>query len=825
MTLQDLPITELFPTLRQQLKSHAQILIQSPTGSGKSTALPAEMLNWPEINGKILMLEPRRVATRSIAQFIAKNRGGECGEEVGFRVRGETKVNSQTRLEVVTEGVLTRMIQTDPELTGIDVIIFDEVHERHLTTDLGLALAIEIQQGFRDDLKIILMSATLDKDSVAHILPDAISLQSEGRMFPVSIEYCAPSDSRNYLNTIKFCLSNLINNDEYHGDILIFLPGKAEILRLQRELDNFIPSNCLCTPLFGELSNSEQDLALKPMSNKRKVILATNIAESSLTIDGVRLVIDSGLKKHASYNPKTGITRLNTKPISQASATQRAGRAGRQTDGHCIRIWRKEDHERREKFDAPEITQANLVDLAFNSAIWGAKSINALPLITSAPKPNEQTAWQLLQQLEYVDNSHKLTKLGQHAYPLGTTPRLSHMLLKAQQQSSPELLALACCLAAIVEAHHLPRKGCDIQNYLHLSLSGQCNHQTLRFLKLCKCNFDIRQAVKHAHWKDIGFLLAQAFPDRIAQKRSSGKYLLANGSGVELPLEDSLNSAEYLVIADLQEVQSQKSTRAYLASELDSSLFLDQLKYLTSENSVANWDDKTAKFKAEQQQRVGAIILKKIKLTQLNETLVINAILDQITKQGLSLLRWDETVEQLQLKVALAKQHETTLKWPDFSDSCLLESMDNWLKPYLIGINSLKQLQKMNMANILKNTLTWEQQQWLDSELPDKWSLSTGTKAPIRYTEDGRALMSVRLQEILGMPQSPSLAHNRIVVTMELLSPARRPIAVTADLSSFWDGPYHELKKEMRGQYPKHLWPDNPQDTVATKFTKKKAGL
>ena len=823
--MQNLPITELFSDLRTQLQTHSQVLIQAPTGSGKSTALPAEMLQWPEISGKILMLEPRRVATRSIAQFIAQSLGEKVGEQVGYRVRGETKVSKNTRLEIVTEGILTRMIQADPELTGIDAIIFDEVHERHLTTDLGLALALETQLGFRDDLKIILMSATLDKASVAHIMPDAEILQSEGRLYPVSVDYCAPADSKHYLTTIRTCLLKLINGDEYNGDILVFLPGKADILRLQQQLDDYLPTNCVCTPLYGELSSKEQDQALKPINDKRKIILATNIAESSLTIDGVRLVIDSGLKRQASYNPKTGITRLSTKTISQASATQRAGRAGRQAQGHCIRIWRQEDHQRKDPFDAPEITQAELVDFALNSAVWGAQCINELPLLTPAPKPNEQTAWQLLQQLEYVDSNHKLTAFGQQAYRLGATPRIAHMLLKAQQQNSLPLVALACGLAAIIESHGLPRKGCDIQNYLNISLTGLYKQQAQRFIKLCQCDVALEAAIKKAHWHDIGYLLALAFPDRIAKKRANGQYLLANGFGVELPLEDALNSADFIVVADLQESPSQQNARVFLASQLDPTLFENQLDYLINEQDVAYWDNKTQKFKAEQQRALGAIILSTKKVSQLDKSLVVNALLEQVSKQGLQLLNWSDNVKQLQLKVALAKKYDTQQPWPDFSDSELLSNIETWLSPYLIGVTSLKQLQQLNITDILKNSLSWEHQQWLESELPDKWQMTTGTRAPIRYTEDGRALMSVRLQEALGMAQSPSLAQNHLVVTMELLSPARRPIAVTADLASFWQGPYHELKKEMRGRYPKHLWPDNPQDTLATKFTKKKAGL
>ncbi len=822
--MQNLPITELFSDLRHQLRTRPRILIQAPTGSGKSTALPAEMLNWSEITGKIIMLEPRRVATRSIAKFIAKSRGRKVGEEVGYRLRGESKISGHNRLEIVTEGVLTRMIQADPELTGVDVIIFDEVHERHLTTDLGLALALETQTGFREDLKIILMSATLDKTSVAHIMPDAVTLRSEGRIFPVSVEYRAPADSKQYLTTIRSLVLKLINERQDTGDILVFLPGKAEILRLRQDLEPYLPADCVCTPLYGELESAEQDQALKPIGNKRKIIPATNIAESGLTIDGVRIVVDSGLKRQASYNPRTGITHLSTKPVSQASATQRAGRAGRQAQGRCIRIWRQEDHQRRDKFDAPEITQAELVDFALNCAVWGAQSINELPLLTPAPAPNEQTAWQLLEQLEYVDGNRKLTHFGRRAYESGASPRTAHMLLKTRQQDSAGLTALACGLAAVIESDSLPRKGCDIQNYLTVSLSG-LKQQARRFMKLCRCRFALEQAVRNARRKDTGYLLALAFPDRIAKKRTNGGYLLANGSGVELPREDALNMAEFLVVADLQQTPSRRNASVFLASQLEPELFDHELSYLLTEEKVAEWDNKTEKFNAQLQTRIGAVVLSTRKAAQPDKALVVNALLKQIEKQGLQILNWSDEVKQLQLKVALAKKYDARKTWPDFSDSELLSNVTTWLSPYLNGITGIRQLKRLNINDILKNSLSWEQQQWLRSELPGNWLMPTGTRAPIRYTDDGRALMSVRLQEALGMARNPSLAQNSLVVTMELLSPARRPIAVTADLAGFWQGSYHELKKEMRGRYPKHLWPDNPLQTRATKFTKKKAGL
>ncbi|MGB0893733.1 MAG: ATP-dependent helicase HrpB [Parashewanella sp.] len=818
--MQLLPITSCFESLKKAAFCSNQIIIQAPTGSGKSTALPKELLDWPEIAGKILMLEPRRVATRAIANFIAEQLNETVGDTVGYRVRGEKKVSKNTRLEIVTEGILTKMIQQDPELTGISMIIFDEVHERHLTTDLGLALAIEVQQSLRDDLTLLLMSATLSENEIKHLLPDAAYLQSEGRSFAVDITYQAATDSRRWLEHLNQVTSKQII-DSNSGDILVFLPGKGEILTLQKWLLQKEFDHIKIMPLYGEMSNSQQQAVLNPIPNKKKVILATNVAESSLTIDGIGTVIDCGLKRHACYSPKTGISRLGLQPISQASATQRSGRAGRTSAGKAIRLWRQEDHYRRMKQEQAEICHADLLGMVHNCAFWGAKQLSELSLLTQAPKIHEQQAWGLLTQLEFVDHNHKITSLGKAAYTLGCDPRLAHMLLKANESGNEQLQALACVLAALIEARGLPRNGCDIFNYLQFASKGLVAQQVRLWFTRFKLNISLSTIASKAHWHDIGLLLVYAYPDRIAKSRPNGSFQLACGIGAEMHENDPLIQAEYIVIADLQEVENHNRARIYLASQLKPELFEQQLAYLTTEKVHTGLDIATGRFVAEQQTCIGNIVINNNPIKQLSANQRVQAIVDLIRQRGLELLKWSDKAEQLKIRLRLAAKLDDNCLWPEIDDKYLLDTLDEWLAPYLVDIKHLSELEKVDTYQLLLGLLDWEQQQQLKQLLPTTWTLATGTSAKINYTQDGRALLSARLQEMLGTATSPVIANGKLVTTVELLSPARRSIALTSDLASFWAGAYNEVKKEMRGKYPKHLWPDSPQTTQATKLTKK----
>jgi len=802
------------------------VILEAPTGAGKSTALPLAMLDWPEIHGRILMLEPRRVAARSVAHYIASCRQQSVGQEVGYRVRGESKVSSNTRLEIVTEGVLTRMIQQDPELTGVEMIIFDEIHERHLTTDLGLALALEVQSSLRDDLKILAMSATLSGLALGELMPAAAILQSEGRSFPVDLEYRPVPSQQLWLDHLCRCVLELVGSTSAsdHHDVLVFLPGKAEILKSAQYLRERLDSaTFLICPLYGELSGAEQDNAIRAsQAGKRKIVLSTNVAESSLTIEGIGFVVDSGYKRQASFNPKTGVTRLSLKRISQASATQRAGRAGRLAAGVCIRLWSQEEQGRMLKADEPEICQADLVSMAHDCAYWGAKSFSDMMLLTPPPSVNEALAWQLLQRLGMVDAQHKLTAHGKAAYELGCHPRLAHMLLVATSLNETELGSLACLLAGVLEARGLPRKGADMLNYLHFACQGQAGQQAKQWQKKLGLTADLSKVATQAHHSDVGLLLALAYPDRIAKARGVEGYQLANGTGVVLAAEDALSQTPWLVVADFQETEGRNAGRIYLAAKLEPSLFDGTLKSLLEPSEQCGWDETKGRVVAERQFKIGQIVIKSEVIAKPERPQIIAALLNYIRQQGLQILNWNANLEQFQSRIQLARTLEANADWPDISDAALLESLETWLAPYLENVNNLPQLQKLDCFSFVANRLSWQQQQALDALLPTSWPLATGTFAPIVYEASGRALLRVRLQETFGMAQSPMLAQGKLKVTMELLSPAQRPLALTADLASFWQGPYVEVKKEMRGRYPKHLWPDDPANTLPTKFTKKK---
>ncbi|MGE6316874.1 ATP-dependent helicase HrpB [Shewanella baltica] len=841
--LNSLPIHSLLAPLRAAFSRHAQVILEAPTGAGKSTALPLAMLDWPEISGRILMLEPRRVAARSVAHYIAHCRQQKVGQEVGYRVRGEAKISANTRLEIVTEGILTRMIQQDPELTGIEMIIFDEIHERHLTTDLGLALALEVQASLRDDLKILAMSATLSGLVLGELMPEAVTLHSEGRSFPVEVEYRPVPTQQHWIDHLGRCVLDLVSGSSVSVDktasnnaVLVFLPGKGEISRLQQFLRERLAQDAfLICPLYGELSGAEQDSAIAATTDgRRKIVLATNVAESSLTIEGIGFVIDSGYKRQASFNPKTGVTRLGLKRISQASATQRSGRAGRLSAGVCVRLWSQEEHGRMLRADEPEISQADLVAMAHDCAYWGAKSFSDLMLLTPPPSVNEALAWQLLQRLGMVDGDNKLTLHGKAAYELGCHPRLAHMLLGAKSLSvkslgannvneqTGQLGSLACLLSGIVEARGLPKKGADIMNYLHFACQGQAGQQAKQWQKKLGLTADLAKVATHAHHSDVGLLLALAYPDRIAKARGVEGYQLANGTGVVLAAEDALSQTPWMVVADFQETEGRNAGRIYLASPFQPSLFDSELKDLLEIHEICGWDEGKGRVIAERQYKVGQILVKTETIAKPERKQIVAALLGYIRQQGLQILNWNANLEQFQYRLKLATEFDAGSDWPKVDDGALLASLETWLAPYLENVNNLPQLVKLDCFGFVANCLSWQQKQRLDELLPTSWPLVTGTSAPIVYDESGRALLRVRLQETFGMAQSPMLAQGKLKVTMELLSPAQRPLALTADLASFWQGPYVEVKKEMRGRYPKHLWPDDPVNTLPTKFTKKK---
>lgn len=877
--MSQLPVLDLLSDLRTAFSQHNQVILEAPTGAGKSTALPLAMLDWPDISGKIIMLEPRRVATRSVARFIAAQRfkmnGKALGEEVGYRVRGESKSSAGVKLEVVTEGILTRMIQQDPELNGVGMIIFDEIHERHLTTDLGLALALEVQQSFREDLAILAMSATLSGMALKAVMPEAISLKSDGRSFPVEVIYqpilsvnslraqpwlepmgaaivalLEASANASALDKLSSHKSSafLAQVTSFEGladkSLLAFLPGQNEIRRLQTYLEARLDHRqyVIC-PLYGSLPPKAQDQAIAPAEKgKRKVVLATNVAESSLTIEGIGMVVDSGYQRQAIFNPKTGTSKLSLKRISQASSAQRSGRAGRLSNGLALRLWGQEEQGRLAKMDLAEIEHSELTNLVFDCAYWGVKAVSELPMLTMPSSRNETYAWDLLQKLALVDHEHKMTSHGRSAYELGCDPRLAHMMLKAKtlalKNSEAELVGLACVLAGILSARARAGISVNILDHLKSALMGeaaQFSKQFMRKLNVKAVNVD--NVIVHASPASVAFLLGLAYPDRIAKERGNKGYQLANGTGVELPENDPLTQSPWLVIADFQE-GAQTAGRVYLAASFPAALLTQglskgsnnttdiavshDLSFLVSSINYCAWDEEKGRFYSEDRRYIDKILLSKTAASKPERAQVIKALLVQIRSKGLQMLHMNDKVRQLQYRMKLAITLDTSEDWPDISDHHLLETLESWLAPYLNEVSSVTQLMKLDCYQLLLNGCSWQQQQRLDTLLPTHWPMLTGTQAGIEYDDTGRATLSVRLQEALGMKESPRLAQGKLVVTMALLSPARRPLALTADLASFWQGPYVEVKKEMKGRYPKHLWPDDPANTQPTKFTKKK---
>ncbi|MBY5993648.1 ATP-dependent helicase HrpB [Ferrimonas balearica] len=819
-----LPVQDLFPSIREKLTGHNQLILRAPTGAGKSTALPLALLSWPEVQGKILLLEPRRLAARMIARYLAKQLGERVGQQVGLRVRGETQVSRETRLEVVTEGVLTRLIQADPELTGVGLILFDEVHERHLATDLALALALEVQGGLRDDLTLMLMSATLQGQPLAQLMPEAAYLESEGRSFPVSLEYAPVPQGQPWLGALVAQVIRLLASRE--GNLLVFLPGMGEIRAAQAQLAERVgPEVDLC-PLYGQLSPAEQDRAVAvPETGRRKVVLATNLAESSLTIDGISVVVDAGYQRRASLNLRTGQTRLELARISQSSAAQRAGRAGRLMPGHCVRLWSEAMQQGLAESEVPEIQRADLLSLVLELAAWGSTEVSELAWLSPPPEGAVQRARQLLRQLELVAEDGRITALGQRVHALGADPRLGHMLVKAAELERADgeagTLRLACELAALLEEGDPLRGkdlGADLGRRLEAARRGRHKQMADKWWRQLKGG----HAERSAHHSEAGWLLALAFPDRIAQNRggSGHRFVLANGAGALLEEADPLCAAPYLVVASLNERAGQGDARIHLAAELDLAALERVQPQLFQTARHAGLDAKSGALKAERQTRVGALVVARARLSDLTDEDYRDALLGEVARRGLQSLPWSDRARALQARVALARRHLSDSPWPDLGDEPLRATLADWLGPYLNGLTKFGQLAKLDLYQILLDLVPWEQQGLLNRELPESLTVPTGSRLALHYHDDGVKL-AVRVQEIYGQSDTPRLARGALPVTLELLSPARRPIQITQDLAAFWQGAWSEVKKEMRGRYPKHLWPDDPANTLPTRKTKR----
>ena len=804
-----LPVASILPELLLALRQSPQVLLNAPTGAGKSTWLPLQILRDGAIEGRILLLEPRRLAARNVAQRLAELLGEKPGETVGYRMRAETCVGADTRLEVVTEGILTRMIQHDPELSGVGLVILDEFHERSLQADLALALLLDVQQGLRDDLKLLIMSATLDNDKLQRLLPQAPTIISEGRAFPVERRYQSLPSHQRFDEAVAIATAELLRNEP--GSLLLFLPGVGEIQRVQNYLAERVADDVLLCPLYGALPLNEQRQAILPApAGKRKVVLATNIAETSLTIEGIRLVVDSAQERVARFDVRTGLTRLLTQRVSQASMTQRAGRAGRLEPGVCVHLLAKEQAERAAAQSDAEILQSDLSSLLLELLQWGCTNPTQLNWLDQPPAVNLAAARRLLTQLAALADD-RLTAKGQKMATLGNDPRLAAMLVAAQTDDE---VATAARLAAILEE---PPRGTN--HDLLQAFSRPQGQWQQRSQQLCK---RLNRRAGQPDSDAIPALLAQGFPDRIARRRGQeGRYQLANGMGAMLDADDALNRHEWLIAPLLLQGNAAPDARILQACALDIDALTARCPSLLQQSDTIEWDDTQGTLKALRRSQIGQLTLSVRPLAKLSESELHQAMLTGIREKGLSVLNWTSAAQQLRLRLQCAAQWLPEEAWPAVDDATLLDELETWLLPHMTGVHSLRGLKSVDIYQALRDRLPWSLQQRLESSLPTHYTVPTGSQIAIRYDEDNPPALAVRMQEMFGEASTPTIAQGRVALVLELLSPAQRPLQITRDLSAFWQGAYREVQKEMKGRYPKHVWPDDPANTAPTRRTKK----
>lgn len=829
-----LPIDAAIPSLRQALTGHDSVVLQAPPGAGKTTRVPLALLNEGWLGGlSILMLQPRRVAARAAAERMADELGEKVGETVGYRIRLESRVGPRTRIEVVTEGILSRRLQDDPSLEGVGLVIFDEFHLRSLDSDLALALCLSGRELFRDEqpLKLLVMSATLEGARLSNLLADAPVVTSEGRMFPVETVWGQPYQAGDYIEpkVIRACLDAV---HDQQGSILVFLPGQAEIRRVHQELSEKLAGrdDLLLCALHGELDLNAQRAAIEPApTGKRKVVLATNIAETSLTIEGVRVVIDSGLERVPRFDPVSGMTRLATQRISQASAIQRAGRAGRLEPGVCYRLCSQAQHEQAAAYGAPEIHQADLASLALQLARWGVTP-DQLKWLDVPPASAFAQARDLLGRLGAFEVNGRLSSHGQAMAEVPAHPRIAHLLLRGHALG---LGALACDVAALLgERDVLPGGGADLHSRLailegsqRLPRYAQGAAQRIKQLARQYRSYQrgsVTEAVADpAHPRWLGCLLALAYPDRVAQQRRAGggEYRLANGRAAMFTEPDALMKRSWLVVAELGSRQGQREERIYLATDLDPALFESVLAEQVTVVDELDWDERAGALVAERQRKLGELVLSRVPLKELDADARSRALLGLVRKKGLELLPWTPELRQWQARVALLRDldmaQQGQSKWIDLSDAALMATLEQWLLPYLSNVSRLSHFGLLDLGSILRGALPWQLSKELDELAPTHIKAPSGSSIRLDYSESPPVL-AVRLQEMFGLADTPRIAAGKLPIKLHLLSPARRPVQVTQDLANFWRSTYLEVKKDLKGRYPKHWWPDDPMEAEPT---------
>jgi ATP-dependent helicase HrpB len=832
----------VLPALRSALRTARSAVLVAPPGAGKTTRVPLALLDEPWCEGRVLVLEPRRLAARAAAHHMARQLGEDVGGTVGYRVRHETRVSPRTRVEVITEGVLTRLLRDDPTLDGASAVLFDEFHERNLQADLGLALTLHTRTLVRDDLRLAAMSATIDAAPVAALLGDAPVVESEGRLHPVETHYVTTRNSVRIEEAAAAAVRRALTRDV--GDVLVFLPGQGEIARTAALLEDAGPSVDVL-PLYGAMSLADQDRAIRPSpEGRRKVVLATAIAETSLTIEGVRVVVDSGLSRVPRFDARSGMTRLVTTRVSRASADQRRGRAGRLASGVCYRLWPEGDDAQLLAQRTPEILEADLAPMALELAAAGIDDALSLAWLDAPPDGALRQARTLLRDLDALDATGRITVHGRRVAALGAHPRLAHLVARGHELG---LGALASDVAALLgERDIFDRAGAegdadlaDRVRALHdAAFAARYRTDRARMQRVRQESDALRRALgatrpataradssARPSWGDadaraVGLLVALAYPDRIARQRAGepGRYLLRNGRGATFAVPQPLGAAAWLAVADVD--GDPRESRIWMAAELHAEDVHAHFAAQVEEETVRHWDAARRTLRLTRVTRLGAIVLRERRLDAPTAVEAADALSEVVRAEGIAVLPWD--ARGLRLRERLEFAHRCDASFPDVGDAALLDSLDHWLAPALLSLGTLDALRRVNVADSLLQRLSWRQRELLEALAPTHCVVPSGSRIPIDYGDAAAPAIAVRLQELFGLAETPRVGGGRVPLTLHLLSPAHRPVQVTQDLAGFWARSYFDVRKDLRGRYPKHHWPENPLDAAPTARAKRR---
>ena len=820
-----LPIIEIISDLKKGLAEHNTLILQAAPGAGKSTYLPLQLLNEPWLAGKkIILLEPRRLAAKTVASRLAFQLNEEVGETVGYKIRFENKISKSTRLEILTEGILTRMLQEDGALENIGLVIFDEFHERSLHADLALALTREIQTILRPDLRILIMSATIDGEKLSSVLNNAPIITSKGRQHPIKFNYEGADEKIPLHLQMARVIKKAMN--ENSGDILAFFPGAGEIARTAEILERE-KINAKIFPLFGDMPIHLQQEAILPAKNgERKIVLATSLAETSLTIEGVNIVVDCGFSRVPKFDTRSGLTRLETIRVTKDSADQRAGRAGRLGPGICYRLWTEGFNHHLVPHRSAEILDADLAPLVLELSNWGTEEINSLTWLSPPPAGTVMQAKELLEQLGALEKN-KISIRGKEMLRLPTHPRIAHLLIEGRKSKQR---SLACDIAALLEERDpLPKEaGADLVLRIEVLRKFRrkefVNADKKRLERIERIAQQWRKLIgteienSNPNHEEVGKLIAAAYPERIGKMETQGRFRLANGRMAKLEDGDSLINEKWLAISNLDGGTS-KDGKIYIAAPLNPK----DISYLASEKKTIEWDDKKGELIAKIEKRVGEIILESKAIKNISDEEKIEILIDAVRKNGMELLDWKEEVTDWLARIECAKKWNESGNWPTVNREYLLSNAMEWLAPYLSQVKRKEDFKKLDLLTILSSTLSYEQQHRLEKLVPEKIIVPSGSFIRIQYNADGNfPVLAVRLQELFGMLETPTVCDGKIKLMMHLLSPAYRPVQVTQDLMSFWQNTYPEVRKELRMRYPRHSWPEDPFTAIAIRGAKKR---